>query len=61
MSRERTIFRYGTDRIRAVPRSDGLWRVFDEEWTGCQWRARGSQLVEEIEIETGTEAVVYTE
>ena len=44
-------------RIRFEPRSDGRWERSTAVWTGCVWRATGSELVQDVEIAKGSEPV----
>jgi len=37
-------------RIRFQPRSDDRWRRVTEAWTGCVWRATGSEVVEQVTV-----------
>jgi len=42
-------------RLRFEPRSDDThWRI-DEVWTGCMWRERGREPVDDVTIERGAE------
>jgi len=45
--------RWDDERVRFEARADGRWRRIEEEWTGCVWRPRGSEVVEEIAVSVG--------
>jgi hypothetical protein len=38
-------------RLRFEPRDDGNWDHYDEEWSGCEWRTKGHEVVEEVGFE----------
>lgn len=48
--RDAVIVRFDDERLRFEPRSDDRWRLHDEEWTGCRWRTRGTQLVDDLSV-----------
>lgn len=49
--RDGVTVRWDDERVRFELRPDGRWRRIEEEWTGCTWRPRGSEIVDEIEFE----------
>lgn len=38
-------------KVSFEPRADG-WERRTYEWTGCTWRYTGSELVEDVRVET---------
>lgn len=46
-----------SERIRLEPRSDGRWDRYQDEWTGCNWRAVGHEIVEDVGLAAGEEIV----
>ena len=46
-----------SERTRLEPRSDGRWDRYEDEWTGCKWRAVGHEIVDDIGLSVGDEVV----
>jgi len=53
--RESVTLRWDDERVRFEARDDGRWRRIEEEWTGCVWRPRGSEVVDEIAVSVGAD------
>jgi len=53
--RDGVTVRWDDERVRFEPRDDDRWRRIEEEWTGCVWRPRGSEVVDEIAVSVGGE------
>lgn len=49
--------RWGTERVRFEGTANGRWRRIREQWTGCAWRRRGAELVDELEIEADADVL----
>jgi hypothetical protein len=53
--REAIVVRFDDERLRFEPRDDGRWRRFEQTWTGCRWRTRGTELVDAVAVTVGDE------
>lgn len=44
-------------RFAWEPRSDGRWTYSERQDTGCRWRLAGTEIVEQVAVETGPEVL----